>query len=184
MSKILGIVFVLLLIIAASIFGARFYLEGRISAMQKLHVSQRIEAGKPMLVSTSNGDLVEVTSIEPASPATLKAGESVKLKYRYVIKSAGQVSTFAFPKGNGERLYSGMPGHEDGGMVTPIGSDTGEWTFIFSEGHLDEIEVFMLNVEFPARAYALHFRDRMKVDDDMRLLTMIIPASYTWVAKP
>ncbi|EKD83547.1 MAG: hypothetical protein ACD_39C00606G0002, partial [uncultured bacterium] len=93
----------LLLMVSTIITGAYFYLERRIATLQKFHVSGRIAAGALPIISNSAGDLLEITSLEPPPPATLKAGENVKIKFRYQLNSASQVCIFAKTRIDGDK---------------------------------------------------------------------------------
>jgi len=183
MNKPLLAIAALLLMASTAITAGYFYLEGRIATMQERHISGRIATGALPIISNSAGDVLEITSLEPAPPATLKAGENIRIKFRYQLSSASQVCMFAKTKIDGSKPKGCYA--SSGSDTYQKGSGNGEYTITHLNNSVtNEIEVYMMCFELPVVAYSNKFRGDLATDRDLRLLTMVVPASYTWVETP
>ena len=59
-----------------------------------------------------------------------------------------------------------------------------KFKYNYNNNITNELEAYMMCFELPVIVYSNKLRGDLATDRDLRLLTMVIPASYTWVETP
>lgn len=93
-----------------------------------------------------NSPKVGLTSITPASPATLRTGEKVQFKFKYEVNEPGGVRIFGRPMTKG-KVTTNYGAH--GASVLPTGKGSGSGDFTIKSGNqvVDQIRIQIWNAD-------------------------------------